>query len=208
MEIHIQKNGQQIGPYALVQVNGYLAQGFLTSADFAWHEGLPQWVPLNEIAGVVLTEGVTSVPPPFNQPTAKAFKQGSSKIPIIFAGIGAAAILAVLLVMILGGKSEEQTPEEQIVGEYELMWGEDTVRFAFLPGGIVESYLNDEIVEKNGKWRMVKGGELHVVDEKKGFTFVYTINQDESITVIARISKDGERERTPKEHRVPAKRIK
>jgi len=63
MQIHVNKNGQQIGPYALEQVNQYLEQGSLLPTDPAWHEGLAGWVPLNQVEGV---GPGASAPPPFD----------------------------------------------------------------------------------------------------------------------------------------------
>lgn len=100
---------------------------------------------------------------------------------------------------------KELTAEEKVVGEYEIT-GKDTVRMVLLRDGIVESYLNGNKREKGGKWGIGKDEELHIEDED--FTFVYRINQDGSITVIARISKDGKREKTPKGMGYTAKRIK
>jgi len=91
-----------MGPYTLEQINEYLAQGFLSATDYAWHEGLPEWVPLNEIAGVTSNQAVTSVPPPFNPTaTAPAGKGGSKKKLFLFGGIGVgvAALIAVVLVI-------------------------------------------------------------------------------------------------------------
>ena len=100
---------------------------------------------------------------------------------------------------------KELTLEEKVVGEYEIT-GKDTVRVVLLRDGIVESYLNGNKREKGGKWGIGKDEELHIEDED--FTCVYRINQDGSITVIARISKDGKREETPKGMGHTAKRIK
>lgn len=58
MHIHIQRDGREIGPYTLEQINDYLAQGTLFATDHAWHEGLPEWVPLNEIAGVASNQAI------------------------------------------------------------------------------------------------------------------------------------------------------
>ena len=52
-----------MGPYTVEQINEYLAQGFLLPTDYAWHEGLPDWVPVTEISGVG-----PAAPPPFNPP--------------------------------------------------------------------------------------------------------------------------------------------
>ena len=48
--------------------------------------------------------------------------------------------------------------------------------------------------------------ELHIEDNS--FTFVHRINQDGSITLIARMSKDGKREKTPKGMGYTAKKTK
>ena len=52
MQITIVRDGQQMGPYPLEQVNAYLAQGMLIPSDLAWYEGAPTWVPLSEVPGV------------------------------------------------------------------------------------------------------------------------------------------------------------
>ena len=64
MQIHVNKDGQQIGPYHLEQVNQYFEQGSLLPTDPAWHEGLAGWVPLNQVGGVVVPGA--SAPPPFD----------------------------------------------------------------------------------------------------------------------------------------------
>jgi hypothetical protein len=51
-----------MGPYTVEQINEYLSQGTLLPTDYAWHEGLPDWVPVTEISGV----GSAAAPPPFN----------------------------------------------------------------------------------------------------------------------------------------------
>ena len=39
MQIFVDKNGQQLGPYTIEQLQQYLAE-----EDLAWHEGLPERV--------------------------------------------------------------------------------------------------------------------------------------------------------------------
>ena len=56
-----------MGPYTVEQINEYLAQGSLLPTDYAWHEGLPDWVFLTEISGVTLS----ATPPPFNPTNSK-----------------------------------------------------------------------------------------------------------------------------------------
>ena len=54
MQIYINRDGQQFGPFTIEQVNEGLAAGQLLPTDFAFFEGLPQWTPLNQIQGVVI----------------------------------------------------------------------------------------------------------------------------------------------------------
>tara|TARA_B100001971_G_C18155573_1_gene518336 strand:- start:204 stop:653 length:450 start_codon:yes stop_codon:yes gene_type:complete len=41
-----------MGPYTVDQINEHLARGSLLPIDYAWHEGLPDWVPVTQISGV------------------------------------------------------------------------------------------------------------------------------------------------------------
>ncbi len=55
MEIHLCKpGGQREGPYSLEQINADLAVRKYTGSDYwAWHQGLPEWVPLYSVSGVL-----------------------------------------------------------------------------------------------------------------------------------------------------------
>jgi hypothetical protein len=52
MDIYVNKDGQQLGPYSLEQINQYLAEGSLLPQDPAWHDGLAEWTQLASISGV------------------------------------------------------------------------------------------------------------------------------------------------------------
>ncbi len=54
MQLYLAKpGGKKQGPYTLEQVQRDLANGRYRDSDFwAWHEGLPQWMPLYEVPGV------------------------------------------------------------------------------------------------------------------------------------------------------------
>ena len=49
MEIYIKRDEEQFGPFTLEQVEESLQNGSLIEGDIAWHEGLPDWVPVNKI---------------------------------------------------------------------------------------------------------------------------------------------------------------
>lgn len=60
MNIHISKNGQSLGQFALADVNRMLQSGQISPNDLAWQEGMPQWVPVRSIPGV--TAGAPPLP--------------------------------------------------------------------------------------------------------------------------------------------------
>lgn len=52
MQIFIQHNGVQTGPFPLEHVRSGLAGGTYQPSDLAWHEGAPGWLPLSTIPGI------------------------------------------------------------------------------------------------------------------------------------------------------------
>lgn len=49
MEIWLIKNGEKTGPFNDYAIRGRISDGQLDANDYAWHEGLPGWVKLQEI---------------------------------------------------------------------------------------------------------------------------------------------------------------
>jgi len=101
---------------------------------------------------------------------------------------------------------KELTLEEKVVGTYEVSLGEDTMRMVFLENGIVERYENGKKEEEEGNWKITAQGEIHLNPEGKNFLF--RINEDGSITIVARIDADGKREEAPEGKQMHLKRIK
>ena len=62
MMIHLSRDGKDLGQFTLTQVNAMLASGQLQSTDFAWKEGMPNWVALSLIEGVAATASPRSAP--------------------------------------------------------------------------------------------------------------------------------------------------
>ncbi|MBR90644.1 MAG: hypothetical protein CMO66_05150 [Verrucomicrobiales bacterium] len=61
MQIHINRNGQQFGPYTREEVQAYLGDGSLSAEDWAWHEGMGDWQQLNQInLGLAASTSVAS----------------------------------------------------------------------------------------------------------------------------------------------------
>ncbi len=52
MEITVNKDGQDLGPYTLEQLQAELDAGNLSSEDFAWFEGCEDWVTVTDVPGL------------------------------------------------------------------------------------------------------------------------------------------------------------
>lgn len=55
MQVFVSVQGQQQGPFPVSEINAMLADGRLAPfSSLAWHEGCPDWIPLVQVAGVVM----------------------------------------------------------------------------------------------------------------------------------------------------------
>ena len=63
MQVHIDRDGKRFGPYSVEQVNAHLADGSILPTDLGWTDGMADWVPVTQVAGVTSAEG-TPPPPP------------------------------------------------------------------------------------------------------------------------------------------------
>ena len=50
MEIRINRDGTEFGPYTLEQVNQLLAEGSLLPTDLAWYDPMETWAVLSQVA--------------------------------------------------------------------------------------------------------------------------------------------------------------
>src|SRR3954463_13875386 len=62
MQIYVGKNGQQLGPFSLDEVNRKLADGTFAGTDLAWYEGAAGWAPLSGGPGVQIRPAATVAP--------------------------------------------------------------------------------------------------------------------------------------------------
>ncbi len=105
MWIHVNRNGEQFGPYTLEDANVYLAQGSLLPTDEAWYEGASDWMPLTQVPGIdCATTPAAGVAPVTGQ---------KSKV-LLYAGISA-GVLAVLggVGFALQKKSGDEAPASE-----------------------------------------------------------------------------------------------
>ena len=88
MLIHIQRDGQQFGPYTLEELNQYLADGSLLPSDLAWYEEVSVWIPMNQVPGVVMPLSDFSSSGNASVSAASSYSISGSKKMIIGASIG------------------------------------------------------------------------------------------------------------------------
>jgi hypothetical protein len=66
MQIHVARDGKQLGPFSLEEINRQLAAGTLSLSDQAWYEGAAGWAALSTVPGVSVaapTSGSQVAPP-------------------------------------------------------------------------------------------------------------------------------------------------
>lgn len=63
MQIHIARDGKQLGPFSLEEINRQLAAGTLSLTDNAWYEGASGWAPLSTVPGVTGVASTTAATP-------------------------------------------------------------------------------------------------------------------------------------------------
>ena len=64
MNILINKNGHQMGPYTIERARALVLNGTISANDWAWIDGATDWIQLSLIPNFVLQEPSASVPPP------------------------------------------------------------------------------------------------------------------------------------------------
>ena len=63
MQIHVARDGKELGVYSLEEVNRQLAAGTLKLSDQAWYEGAAGWAALSTVPGVSATTAAATAAP-------------------------------------------------------------------------------------------------------------------------------------------------
>lgn len=63
MQYYLGQNGQTLGPYSLDQMKQLSSTGKITPADFAWRQGMANWVPVSEVLGAMIPAPALAPPP-------------------------------------------------------------------------------------------------------------------------------------------------
>ena len=56
MQIHIQRDEENLGTFSLEETTQYLTEGSLLESDLTWHEGLEEWMPLGQVCTQLTTQ--------------------------------------------------------------------------------------------------------------------------------------------------------
>jgi hypothetical protein len=80
MQIHIARDGKQLGPFSLEEINRQLAAGTLSLSDNAWYEGAAGWAPLSTVPGV--SSGLSTATPQIS-PATTLSAQATSAAPAV-----------------------------------------------------------------------------------------------------------------------------
>ena len=86
MLVHIQRDGQQFGPYTLEDLNAHLASGALLPTDYAWYEGAANWMAMSDVPGVIMPGGAPAT-------VATGAVERPKKKTALYIGIGAAVLV-------------------------------------------------------------------------------------------------------------------
>ena len=81
MQIYVGKNGQQLGPFTLDEVNRKLADGAFSGSDLAWYEGAAGWAPLSGVPGVLIHPAHPATPPATPAPTPAPAPMQPAPVP-------------------------------------------------------------------------------------------------------------------------------
>ncbi len=64
MDIYILRDGSEIGPFSAETTQTMLREGSIREVDYAWHPGLPKWIPLSDVLSAAPLALETPPPPP------------------------------------------------------------------------------------------------------------------------------------------------
>ena len=110
MQIYISKNGEQLGPFSVLDVRQRLESGAITYGDLAWRDGLKTWIPLSEMMGGALPGATPHAVSTWDTPAPRVQGQTPTGLRIVTAlvifGIAFFVILIVsffLACLVCGG---------------------------------------------------------------------------------------------------------
>jgi hypothetical protein len=110
VNIYLTQNDQKSGLYSFLQAQRLLASGAAQLTDWAWYEGLPNWIPLSQIPGMI----PASPQAPVERPLAVWI------ICIFYFGCFPLALLGIaLMALMTNGLFPVKIPPEQLAALHQ-----------------------------------------------------------------------------------------
>ena len=200
MQVTLNRDGQQMGPYTVEQINEYLAQGSLLPTDYAWHEGLPDWVPVTQISGV----GSADAPPPFNpaQTPAVASEGNAKKKKLLLIGgiAGGVALIAAIVFLVIGGSNGgEFVGSWDHKSDNDILIGEDGTGFYGKPGDYEYDFewsaSGNTVTLTFTQGVRENGGNTTQDSDMYGESYILELSEDgKTLHFIGGITKEGEKQ--------------
>jgi len=193
-QIYLSKpGGQRQGPYTLAQIKRDLAANKYRDTDYwAWHEGLPEWVPLYNLPGISengapaapappppTPEPVTTPAPPQGSapepcPTAPVPAPGPDEVPLppeVAAGLPFSALEHIFLFTTGDGPAAWQSPEVSRMLESIIGADLDSIR-QNVPRDVVARCAAGELLKPDGSiseavWRAMTAYQPDLVQQAR-----------------------------------------
>lgn len=101
MNYFVMREGEQLGPYSLADLQRQLTEGGIQPTDMARSEGLDQWVPVQQVVGNIPVQQ-PAPPPPVNYGQVSVYSQESGGAPAMGSAGPVPPGLHWVLVLVLG----------------------------------------------------------------------------------------------------------
>lgn len=105
MNIYVQSESSQQGPYTLEEVSAYVANGTFSKKDLAWVEGTPIWRPIADLLDAPKVSHLRSAEQRAPEDISNAVTSGILRAVLI---MGAIASVLFLTFWILKAKSDQE----------------------------------------------------------------------------------------------------
>ena len=99
MRLHVHHQGNQIGPFTPESVAEMVRLGTLGPDANVWHEGLPDWVPVNEFLQQL---PAPAAPAAVAAPAAAANADGPSELSVVLKALACGLVVALVAGVIFG----------------------------------------------------------------------------------------------------------
>ena len=138
MEIYLNRNGQEVGPYPESEIVGLIQKGVILPTDLVWKEGMAQWEPASKIfaASLASVTSNTAPPPVIGSPHRSVVpipnSGQSNSTKLVIAGVLGLLLISAIGVVIFAVQSA-MTSDEIEPDPYAHLEGESMDEFAGQP---------------------------------------------------------------------------